>query len=422
MAQAVTIAGLAPIIKDAWTADRIQKQFYNMNPVVKMIRDAPGVTVIGLQAQVPIQSGHTTGYTSVAPAGGALNPAGAATTAQATFTMVYHWMQVGLEMAVLNQTNSSTQAIMAGKDLEMKDSVDWMSRQASRQLVRNGDSILAECATSGGAVIVPLRPPTDGVNGHGHPAIVRGHIQEGMLVDIGTTADTDALVTGATISAIDDTITAPTITIGTSITTTSGTHFVYVANPNSATLPNPESSGLEQIVGTTTFGGINPATAGNRYWKAAKVDTATTSFSLPMALALQEAVFQNDGTYDAKVLTSARQMSNFYLELQNQVRFPSEKSMGAGGVGGLVGLDWNGTGVNVLPDVYPSDWFHLRIEDLVMVRGSIKEPTWVSDIEGAGGDLRWVQGTTGFGNAVVWPWQIGAQRRNRMAAATGLTT
>jgi hypothetical protein len=96
--------------------------------------------------------------------------------------------------------------------------------------------------------------------------------------------------------------------------------------------------------------------------------------------------------------------------------------MGAGGVGGLTGLDWNGTGVNVLPDAYPQDWFHVMIEDLVMVRGSIKDPTWVSDIEGAGGDVRWVQGTTGFGNAVVWPWQIGAQRRNRMSAATNLQT
>lgn len=420
MAQAVTIAGLTPIIKDAWTAERIQRQFYNLNPLIKMIRDAPGVTVIGLQAQVPIQSNHTSGYTSVAPAGGNLNPATAAGVAQATYTMVYHWMQVGLETAVLNQTNTSTQAIMAGKDLEMKDAVDFMSRQASRQLARNGDSILAECATSGGSAVIPLRPPTDGVNGHGHGALVRGHIQPGMTIDVGTTADTDALLTGGVITAVDDTITAPTITTATSITTTSGTHFVYIANPNSATLANPESNGLENIVGTATFGGINPATAGNEYWKAARLDTTTTAFSLPMALALQEAVFQKDGTYEAKVFTSARQMSNFYLELQNQVRFPSERAMGAGGVGGLVGLDWNGTGVNVLPDVYPSDWFHVRIEDLVMVRGSIKEPTWVSDIEGAGGDLRWVQGTTGFGNAVVWPWQIGAQRRNRMAAATNL--
>jgi hypothetical protein len=57
----------------------------------------------------------------------------------------------------------------------------------------------------------------------------------------------------------------------------------------------------------------------------------------------------------------------------------------------------------------------------VLVQGAIKKPTWVSDLEGAGGDIRWVQNTTGFQNAVVWPLQIGAQRRNRFAAAKSLT-
>lgn len=422
MAQAVTVAGLQGVMKDAWTSQRIQKQFYNKNPLIKMIPDAIGVTVIGLQAQVPIQSAHTSGYTSVAPAGGALNPATAASVAQATYTLCYHYMQVGLEMAVLNQTNTSAQAIIAGKDLEMKDAVDFMSRQVSRQLARNGDSILAECATGGASTTVSLRPATDGVNGHGGPAIVRGHIQPGMLVDIGTTADTDALVAGATITAVDRTASAPTITTATSISTTSGTHFVYVANPNSGTAPNPELNGLENIVGSGTFGGINPATAGNEYWQAARRDTTTTAFSLPMALSIQEDVFQNTGEYDAMVFTSAHSMANMYLELQNQVRFPSEQKMGAGGVGGLKGLDWNGTGVNVLPDMYPQDWVHLRLADLCVIKGSIKEPTWVSDIEGAGGDQRWVQGTTGFGNAVVWPWQIGAVSRRGMGGAFNLQT
>jgi hypothetical protein len=423
MAQATTVAGLQGVMKDAWTGTRVLKQFYNQYPLLKMIPDAVGATVIGLQAQVPLQTGQPTGYTSVAPAGGALNPAVATPVAQATYTMVYHYLQVGLEMAVLNQTNTSVQAIIAGKDLEMKGAVDGLSKQASRQLARNGDSILAECATSGGAsTTLPLRPPSDGINGHGQPAIVRGHIQPGMLVDVGTTADTDALATGATITAVNKSATAPTITLSAAVDATSGTHFVYVANPNSATAPNPELNGIENIIGSGTFGGINPATAGNEYWQAAVIDSTTTTFSLPMALAIGEAVFQNTGTYDAKVFTSAHQMANMYLELQNQVRFPSEKAMGAGGVGGLVGLDWNGTGVNVIPDIYPNVWAHLRLEDLCVIKGSIDKPTWVSDIEGAGGDVRWVQGTTGFGNAICWPWQLGATSRRGMGIANNLKT
>lgn len=386
-----------------------------------MLRDAPGTKVddMGLQAQVPIHSLRSGGYTSTNAAGGTLNPAGQQGVAQATYTLVYHWFQIALETAVLNQTGGNAQSIIAGKDLEMQGAISDMSKQCSRQLVGNGDSILAACGTGGAATEVELLVGSSG--GRGYGAIQRGHIYPGLPVDIGTTADTDSLVAGSVITAVEESPTTPSITIGSSISTTAGTHFVYVANPNSATLPNTELSGLRQIAGTGTYGGINPATAGNEYWKAATVDTSTTSFSLDMALNLQMAVFQKAGNYNAKVITSAKQAAAFYSLLQNQVRFVGEMNMGAGGVGGLVGLNWNGTGINVLPDVYDSDWLMIPVDDLVLVQGNIKKPTWATDLQGSGGDILWSPGTTGFLNGAVWPFQVGAVRRNRMAAATALT-
>ncbi len=419
MAQVTTVSGLANVMKDVWTPGRIKTQFYNRNPLLKMIRDAANVTTIGLQAQVPIQVDNPQGYTSTGAAGGSLNPATATPTAQATFAMVYHYMQMGLEMATLNQTGTSAQSVVSAKDMEMKGNVDGMSRQCSRQVARNGDGIIAECDTSGGSVVVPLRVNSATVGYHGLDALQRGHLKVNMLVDIGTTADTDALVASTTVSAVDKTVTAPTITVGTSITTTAGTHFVYMANPNSATAANVELNGLENIFGTSTFGGINPASAGNDYWQG-YVDTTTTSLSIDLGLALQEQVYIQDGTYDSRVVTSARQMRNFYSLLQNQVRFMGEKGMGAGGIPNLDGLTWNGVGISAMPDVYTPDWFHFMPEDLMMVRGSITDPTWVSELEGSGGDVRWVQGTTGFANAVVWPFQLGAVRRNRAASARNL--
>lgn len=418
---AQTIANIASVVKDVWTSEKIQKQFYNLNPVLKMLREAPGTKVddMGLQAQVPIHSLRSGGYTSTNAAGGSLNPAGQQGVAQSTLTLVYHWFQIALETAVLNQTGGSSQSIIAGKMLEMEGAVDDMSKQCSRQLVGNGDSILAACATGGAATEVELLVGSSG--GRGFGAIQRGHLYPGLPVDIGTTSDTDSLVTGSVITAVEEVAATPSITIGTSISTTAGTHFVYIANPNSATLPNTELSGLRQIAGNATFGGINPATAGNEYWKAATVDTSTTSFSLDMALNLQMAVFQKSGNYDAVVLTSAKQAAAFYSLLQNQVRFMGDRKLGAGGVGGLTGLDWNGTGINVFPDMYDSDWLMLNMDDLVLVQGSIKKPTWATELQGSGGDILWSPGTTGFLNGAVWPFQVGAQRRNRMAAATALT-
>ncbi|HZA18912.1 MAG TPA: phage major capsid protein [Pseudonocardiaceae bacterium] len=418
---AQTIAGIASAVKDVWTSNRMLKQFYDENPVLAKLRDAPGTKVdnMGLQAQVPIHAQRSGGYTSTNAAGGVLNPAGQQGLAQATYTLVYHWFQVALETAVLNQTGGSSQSIVAGKVLEMEGAINDMSRQCTRQLVGNGDSIVAACATGGAATEVELLPGSSG--GRGYGALQRGHLYAGLPVDIGTTADTDSLVTGSVITAVEEVEATPSITIGSSISTTAGTHFVYIANPNSATAPNTELNGFRNLAGTGTFGGINPATAGNEYWKAAHVDTTTTSFSLDMALNLQTKVFQKSGNYNAVAFTSAKQMAAFYSILQNQVRYNGEQGLGAGRVGGVTGLTWNGQAVNVLPDIYDSDWFMINMEDLVLVQGSIKKPTWATDLQGTGGDILWSPGTTGFLNGAVWPFQIGAQRRNRMAAATGLT-
>jgi hypothetical protein len=60
-------------------------------------------------------------------------------------------------------------------------------------------------------------------------------------------------------------------------------------------------------------------------------------------------------------------MSNFYSLLQNQVRFNGEQNLGAGGVGNMNGLSWNGLGVNVWVDVPDKYWWNLTLEDFVRI-------------------------------------------------------
>lgn len=415
---AQTVANLASVLKDAWTSDRIQKQFYNENPLLDKIRQV-SATMIGLQAQVPIHKYRSGGYTSTAPAGGALNPADNQKTDQAIYTMVYHWFQVQLETAAINQSGSSAAAVIKAKDLEFQGAIDDTSKQCSRQLANNGDGLIAQCTTGGASTTVNLLPQASG--GLGYDAIVRGWLYPGLPVDIGTTADSDVIVTGSQITDVGESATAPTITIGSSVSTTSS-HYVSIANPNSTTATSPELNGLRNMYGGNgSLGGINPASAGEGFWQPAKIDSSTTSFSLDMALDLQRAVFQKTGKFQSIVVTSPKQAQNFYSLLQNQVRFNGEMGMGAGNVGGLTGLSWNGQGINVLPDIVDKEWYAFNLSDLVRIVGSIDKPTWVSDLEGAGGDLRWSQGNTSFSNAVVYPFQVGLQRRNSGAAATNLT-
>ena len=416
---ASTVANLASVLKDAWTSNRLAKQFYDHNPLLDWITQT-SPTIIGSQAQVPIHKGRSGPSTSTGPAGGVLNPAGNQVVDQAIYTMVYLWRQIQLETAALNQTGNA-QSIVNAKDFEIQGAISDMSREASRMLANNGDGFIAQCTTGGAATEVELLPAASG--GLGFDGIVRGWLRPDMLVDIGTAADSDALVAGTTITAVEESATTPSITIGSSITTTSS-HFVSIANPNSGTATNPELNGLRNLFGSTTsiVGGINPATAGNEFWKPARVDASTTSFSLDMMLALNEAVFMKGGsiTNGTATLMSARQMTAFYSLLQNQVRYTGERGMGAGGIGNMDGLTWNGMGINVWQDIANKEVYTITREDLERIVGNIKEPTWTSELEGNGKGLHWSAGTTAFVEGVVFPLQVGVNRRNRSAAATNL--
>jgi len=411
-----TIASLSTVLKEVYTSETLKKQFYDDNPVLAKIRQVTG-TVIGRQATVPIQTGANGGYTSVGPNGGSLNPAGAPGVSTATYTLVYNWMQIAIEDAVLNQSNGGSTSVVDAVDFTMQDAIQAMSRQISRQLVGDGTGFIAQCATTTASTTLLLAPAGRGAN-----AIARNHLRVGLPIDIGTTADSDSQASGVFITDVNPDPAAPSLTLSSAVTA-GATHFVSIANPNSVTATNTELNGFRNIAGsnTTPLGGIDPAVAGNGFWKPAVVDSTAAVWSIAKAAALQQSVFQNTGKFDVQVFTSPKQATAMYTTLQNQVRFAGEMNMGAGGVGGLVGLSWNGQGINVMPDIYDSDWFLINLADLVRVTGAMKDPTWVSETEGRGKSLGWSQGTTQFVDGVRWPFQIGAARRNTHAAAVALS-
>src|SRR3954468_8058223 len=295
---AITISGA---LKQAWTDEELQKQFEDKNSPLSALETVRG-TMIGSQAQVAILPGRAGSYTSVGAAGGALNPATGQPVNQAVYTMPYSWFQIELETSALVQTGSNVQSVVAAKDLEIQGAVENTRHQISRQIVTNGDGIVAAVGTAAAGATIPLVAKAAEGALYGYSALRRGWLPSGstlagggQYVDIGTTADTDALTTDLTqIVSVNPSPTAPTITLSATTTgaSTSGTHFVYIRNPNSTTAANPELNGLRQIVGTGTFGGINPASAGNEFFQATR-DTTTTTFSLDLALSLQAGVLQN---------------------------------------------------------------------------------------------------------------------------------
>jgi hypothetical protein len=416
---AQSASSLASVLKDAWTSERIQKQFEAENAPLNKIEQFKG-TMIGQQAQVPIYNNRSFAFTSTGAAGGVLNPAQQQQVNQATFSLAYNWFQVALEASALAQaTSSGAQAIISAKDLEIQGAVENTRHQMTRMAVTNGDGIVAACATGGASTTVSLVPQASEGSLYGYSSLIRGWVGSQATVDIGTTADTDSLVTASAISAVSLSATAPSITIGSSISTTQGTHFVYIPNPNSATAANAEMNGLRQLVNTTgAFGGLNPATAGQEFWQAAARDTTTTALSLDLMLGLNRGVMQNSNKGASSVWTSYKQEANFYGLLQNQVRFNGDGNLGAGNVSAP---KWNGMEIEAFADVLDTDMFFLTLADLCKVTGGWDaKPMWASDLQGATNGQLWSPGTTQFVDALCYPMQLGANRRNTHAAATAL--
>lgn len=412
---AQTVSNLTDVLKDAWTADRLRKQFYNDNPVFSRMSELEATT-IGLQAQVPIHKSRNGGYVSTAAAGGTLQTAGQQAVDQAVYTLVFHWLSTQIEAAAILQAKGGDSSVVDAKDLEISGAVDDVKRQCSRQLATAADGKLAQCGTTSASATVTLS--ADSASNYGTQAIVRGWIYPGLIVDIGTTADTDAVVTAATVVDVD--ASAGTVTIDSAVTTTSS-HFIYIANPNSATAANTEMNGFRNLVKTSgAVGGLNPSNSGESFWKAATEDSSSTALSLNLLLNLSRSVRQYTGKRETYNVTGLKQEQAFYELLQNQVRF-SSNDVEAGFEGRAV---WNGMEVQGLNDILDTDWFSTTIEDFVRIApkgANGAAPIWATDLFGDGGAFQWSAGSTAGKNALVLPMQVGISRRNSHGALTGLT-
>jgi hypothetical protein len=417
---AQTPTTMSSVLKERWTSDRLQKQFLSDDSLLSRFEGFES-TMIGRQAQTPVWSDlNSGGFTQIGAGGGAINTATNQSTAQAVWTLNYAYFPIALEFSTLNQANDSNlQSIISGKNLEIEGAMTTLRRQLTRQIVTNGDSIVAQCATANTTTVALVASPSG--TAWGYDAIVRNWLRPGAVVDIGTTADTDALATATTVTAVAESASAPTITVSAgTLSTTAGTHFVYIANPNSATAANPEVNGLRNMVNTTgALGALNPATAGQEFWQSPARDTSTTVFSLDLLLNLSRGVKQKSGKPNSETWMGFKQEANFWSLLQNQVRYAGERDLSAGGQWGSV--QWGGTTTKAYADILDSDVWCVTPEDLIRITGQYTKPVWMTDVYGQNGQLAWHQGNTDGQDVIAYGVQFGMQRRNTHSGATALT-
>jgi hypothetical protein len=416
---AQTVATFTDVLKEVWTSDRLEKQFYSETPFLDRIERTNKYT-IGKQAQVPLHVGRSGGESTRPAAGGALNTADRQRVDTAVYTIPQHWFQVDIQAATMAQGPGGNASVVDSVDLEIDGAMSDMRKSLMRQVLGGGDALIAQTTTTSNSTVVLLTPQgTTGAAGvvpYGYDAIAAGHLRVGQYVDIGTTGNETSAGADLLISAVSESSSTPSITVQTAITTTT-LGYVSIRDNRSGTTAY-ETNGLRSIAGSTTsaLGGLDPDTAGEEFWKPASVST-TSSISLDELLTLQRGVFKKTGKNSTYILTSPKQLSNIYSFLQSQVRFVPDKVT----AGNVESTTWNGNEIVALPDVYDNELYMLTLEDLLVISDARwGKPTWASDIEGRGGRFHWNVGQTNFVDGLVYFFNIGARRRNGFAANVSL--
>jgi hypothetical protein len=414
---AATVASYTDVMKQVWTADRIVKQFYDGNPLLERIEKTSRFHT-GADARVPLHKGRSGGVSSKPAAGGALNPADGQRVDAAVYNYTHQYGQVEIESAAIDQTDGKSLAVANVIDTEVSGMVSDLRHNITRQLVSNGDALIAQFTTT--SATTPLNLLN---TGYGFDAIERGWLYPGLQVDIGSTSNEVVRADAHFITAVSEDATTPTVTVSTTnggsaaSLTTASTDYISVANARSGAT-SYETNGLRQIAGSASsaVGGLDPDTAGEEFWKPAHVDTTTTALTLDLLLLLQRKVHQKVGTAPSVVLTSLKQQAAWYALLQNQTRFTGETKLGAGKVDAV---SWNGMIVEAQNDIPNRELYMLTFEDFFLVAPP-GGPKWFSDQTGTSG-LPWKQGYTSFVDGIAYRPNLAVRRRNGCAAATALT-
>lgn len=417
-----TVAGQLDIAKEVWDSDSLEKQFYDDYPFLKQIEKRQRV-VIGKRAQVPLWSqraGGTTVATSAGTTG--IHASGQEVVDQAQYNMTYNYFPVGIQVGALNELTGGPTSVGDTYENMITGGISNTRNHVLRQFL-TGHGRIAQCEAGGASTTVELTAETDLNLAAGEVSGTHA-LQMGWLVpddhaQIGTIADPDSLSGSGTeaqslVASVAESITDPKFVHGTSVTTTTGNHFVRLAS-NGVSVATIESAGLVTIAGTTanTVGAINGAT--DTFWNPAEVVTTQQLPDLALLLRLTRRVTKKTGKGDVYALTGLAQLDNIYQFLQTQVRFTGDKELGAGG---SESVKWRGMNINAFPHVPDNHLFFLDMDALEIVLGKFTKPMWLSDIHGSG-MLRDPRSTL-FEDTIMYACGLAARRRNSFAAATRL--
>ncbi len=407
------IAAVQDVLKEVWVSEDLESQ---VNEEVMLLNWFDEVTEytdsVGLQASVPLKTGRTGGIGARA-IGQQLQVADHQKVDKATYDYKNLYLQIKVYGPVVARMKTNRQAVVREIDFEVNGGIEDMQKDLCRQLHGFGDAAITIVGVTGNGSSTTL------VLGTGnYPILERGWLWEGMRIDVGTLVNPTLDTSGNRIVSIDDTPSAPTITLSDATAVTAGSHIFIHDNRKDAT--SNEINGLGTIVADdTTIGGINPATAGNNYWKAWVNDNGGTNRALSLALLHSTNRKQRQrGGKVSDVIGSLGMQEAYYNLLQAQVRFAGNSGLAAGVGTDGTGPQFNGITFHGDQDALPNRIYFLAKKALQMYSaGAI---AWQNQTTG-GNILAWSQDYDAFVARAAKYCQTGTDRRRSLALLADIT-
>lgn len=402
------IAAVQDILKEVWVTDELKSQLYEDMVLFDYIEQVTEYTDSdGLKASVPLKTGRTGGVGSRG-IGEALPEADHQRARKASYNYKNHYLTVQVYGPVVAKMSTDRQACVREIDFEVTNGITDLKQMINRQLHGDGSGNVLFAGLPGNTsnTVIPLGVANLGV-------LERGNLYEGQRVDIGTAANPVLDTGGNTIVSVDDTATAPTITLANATAVTAGSGIALYGNRKASGVSN-EMNGLSNIISdTAVLGGLNPAT--DTFWKAVvdKNGGTARANSINLMLKVLRKIRQK-GDYPDIAHTDLEQEQVYYNLLSPQVRFQGDSGLTAGNTEGLAFAKLKVVGD---PLAVPGKIRFLKKNALQMY--SAGEIAWQNQTTG-GDILAWRQGFDAFVARAAKYCELGTNRRRSLGSLEDL--
>lgn len=386
---------------------------------------------IGLRATHAIHTKRSSGVGSRGD-GGALPTAGSQTVKRVYIPMRRHYGRIQITRALIKQAATSAGAFVESLQLEM-DGIrrDW-GRDICRQAWGTSNGVIAQCASNSSTTVTLASTTTT-------YQVLQCYADGGMVCDIGTVADPDAIADGIAVTGYSiATPGAYTITLASAPGTVTSSHYVFRHDNGGASDGSGndadgqyELTGLQTIISASeTLHTLSVANGGGQWQSTVKSNSGTNrpvTETLVMSACLEaanasgmnvNAAACNMGVYMALVnmlIATKRHVVNVDTTSTNV-----KLSAGAGGI--MFNIPgWGAEASGMLPIIMDRDCpgnalFGLHFGSLK--KYELTSPEWVDD---DGAILRNVSGYDSFEAYLAAYQELAAVQRNTMWKVADLT-